>query len=133
MKSLKILLIEDDDLILDLYERLLTQQGFEVDKAVDGDSGLAKAKQELPDVILLDILLPGKSGIEVLHELKTDEATAQIPVVILTNYAGEQYAKQSLDGGATGYIIKSSQPPNEIVKIVRDVCGEELPIIKQDK
>lgn len=119
----KILLIEDDPLMMNLYENIFKREGFEVDIAQSGAEGLVKAKEVSYDIILLDIMMPEMDGFEVLQKLKADGATKNIPVVTLTNLAGDADAKRAIKLGAIKYLIKSEYDPVEISKMVKDVLS----------
>lgn len=115
----KVLLVEDEMFVRELYERVLKQEGLDVRTAVDGLSGL-EAAAEKPDLILLDIMLPGINGIEVLQKLKQDPNTRNIPIVLLTNLGQESVIKQALDLGASGYLMKVRITPYQIVGYVKE-------------
>ncbi len=115
----KILLIDDDPLIRRLYLKALQFSGFETKIASDGELGITMARTYLPDLILLDIMLPKKNGFEVLRELKIDPQTASIPVIILSNLSHESDAETALDSGAINYLIKSDHEPNEVVQLIQ--------------
>ncbi|MFC1727721.1 response regulator transcription factor [Patescibacteria group bacterium] len=119
----KILLIEDDPLMLRLYKKIFTFEKHEVEIAKDGEEGLKKAKEINPTLILLDIMMPKVHGLQVLEKLKADEATKKIPVVILTNLAGEKDAEAGLAKGAVKYLIKSEHDPKEVAEIVKGVLA----------
>lgn len=116
----RILLIEDDEFVCDLYHRVLTQSDYEVATARDGQIGLDKALAEGYDLILLDIMLPGKTGVDVLKDLKSHEDARAIPVLILSNLGEEEVMKKCLSLGAIGYIIKANNTPKEIVLKVNE-------------
>ena len=84
--SKKVLIIEDEEVLVDMYKVELERLGFNVKYALDGEDGLEAAKEERPDLIILDLLLPGMSGMKVLRTLKDDPETKDIPVFIFTNY-----------------------------------------------
>lgn len=111
----KILLVEDEADILQLYKVSLTQAGYEVDEARDGEEGLAKTKATTYDMVLLDIMLPKKTGIEILAEMKQDPKTSSQPVYMLTNFAQDDLIKDAFAKGAVGYVIKSQSSPTELV------------------
>lgn len=117
----KILLVEDDPFLIDMYSTKFKEVGFEVAAAQDGEMGLVKVKELMPDLILLDIVLPKKDGFEILKILKSDAATAGIPVIVLTNLGLEGDVKRGLELGAQGYIIKSHFTPTEVVAKVKEV------------
>ena len=104
---MKILMIEDDDAIRDLTQIALMAAGFEnVVPAVDGKQGLALAKKELPDLILLDLMLPKLDGLSVCRALREDEATRKIPIIMLTAKSEESDIVLGLELGANDYITK---------------------------
>lgn len=116
-----LLLIEDDPLMLRMYRKIFELEGYEVGLAEGGQEGLEKAKSDKPSLILLDIMMPKMDGFEVLANLKRDLETQKIPVVVLTNLAGQQDAQRALSMGAVKYVIKSEQDPKEVTKIVKDL------------
>jgi DNA-binding response OmpR family regulator len=89
--------------------------------ATDGDEALRTASAEIPDLVLLDLVMPGLAGYEVLRALKDNEATAAIPVVILTNLGQGSDVQKALDAGAAAYAIKSNLALKELVALVRRV------------
>jgi DNA-binding response OmpR family regulator len=97
---LTVLLVEDDLGILEMYELKLTLDGYRVVTAADGDEGIALARAVKPDIIFLDVRLPKKDGFEVLTELRADPTTADIPVIILSNYGDEELVDRGLRLGA---------------------------------
>lgn len=115
----KILLIEDDKYIFRAYKDGLERAGFEVIGASDGAEGVAKAKDKKPDLILLDLILPIKNGFEVLEEIKMDDATKNIPVVILSNLGQESDVAKGNALGAEDYLIKSNYSMKEVVEKVK--------------
>ncbi|MBN2137465.1 MAG: response regulator [Sedimentisphaerales bacterium] len=106
----KVLVIEDEEHIRTVIEYNLKQQGFEVYRAGDGVVGLELARRVLPDVILLDWMMPEMDGLEILTELKYDNATAQIPVLMLTARGTPSDIEKALELGANGYITKPFDP-----------------------
>ena len=111
----KILLVEDDRFLIKAVYTKLTQKGFEVILANDGDEAISKAKAEKPEIVLLDMVLPKKSGFEVLRELKGNPETASIPVFILSNLAQDQDIQEGQALGAEDYIVKSNTSLSAIV------------------
>jgi CheY-like chemotaxis protein len=114
MKDKRILLIEDDKFLRRACEAGLKKRGFTVLTAVDGEEGLRQARSELPDLILMDMLMPRLSGIQALEELKKDEQTRAIPVVILSNSSLESDMQKAQELGAVGYLIKASLSLREL-------------------
>ena len=111
----KILLVEDDRFLIKAVYTKLTQKGFEVVLANDGDEAISKAKTEKPELVLLDMVLPKKSGFEVLRALKGDPKTVSIPVFILSNLAQDQDIQEGKALGAEDYIVKSNTSLSAIV------------------
>jgi CheY-like chemotaxis protein len=108
--SMRILLVEDSKPIRRANESALHKAGYEVISAEDGESALQLAREQKPDLILLDMILPKLSGPEVLQHLKQESATAQIPVVVLSSLS-EKNRQKLMDAGAEEYIEKNSLMP----------------------
>ena len=115
----KILIIEDDKFLRELIARKLLQENFKILEAVDGEGGLKKIKEEKPDLILLDLILPGIDGFEVLSKMKDDPALASIPVIILSNLGQREDVERGLKLGAVDYLVKAHFTPNEIIEKVK--------------
>ena len=105
-----VLLVEDNEDNLRIYSTFLTYSGYRVLEAADGEAGLALARSELPDVILMDVSIPKMDGYEVTRRLKSDPATAQIPVIALTAHALPSDRDRARDAGCDGYIPKPAEP-----------------------
>lgn len=121
-KSKRILLVEDEFFIRDLYERYLTKNGYEVISAIDGQDGLDKALSNPVDLILLDIMMPKMTGIEVLGKIKEDTSIAKdTPVYLLTNQVQESIIKEAFKLGAEGYLIKAQLLPKQIVEEIENI------------
>lgn len=116
----KLLLVEDDKSIRDLYEIKLNKVGFTVFTAEDGGKGWELAQKELPDLILLDVMMPVMNGFEVLKKLRENAETKDIPVVILSNYGEVDQMTQGFIVGATDYLIKAEHTPSDVVDIVNE-------------
>ncbi len=113
----RILLIEDDTYIRELYEEVLRTAAYEVVSAVDGEEGLVKAKEGKYDLVLLDIMLPKLTGIEVLKQIKAEGSSlVDVPVYLLTNLGEETIAKETYKLGADGYLLKAKYLPRELIK-----------------
>ena len=119
----KILIIEDDALLSRMYHIVFTSSKFKVDVAANGEEGFAKAQSILPDLILLDIMMPKLNGLEVLRLLKASSQTKAIPVVVLTNLAGSGDVKAALELGAVRYIVKSENKPQQVHDIVAGILA----------
>jgi len=103
-----VLLVEDDRFLRRACETSLQQRGFVVKSAGDGEAGLQMAREAPPALILLDLLMPKMSGIEMLRELRADHATAGIPVLILSNSSREEDKRHAAELGAVGYYVKAN-------------------------
>jgi DNA-binding response OmpR family regulator len=119
--SKTILFVEDDRPISEMYARLLTKAGFTVEFAFDGNEALAKTKSSNYDLILLDIMMPGKTGIEVLHELRTNPDFNTTKIIILTNLAQDKTSREALKSQADGYLVKADIIPSQLVEVVSTI------------
>lgn len=120
---MKVLYVEDEKFFADTIEKMLTAAGYTVFLADDGEKGLALAKAEKPDIILLDIILPKMDGKEVLKQLKADATTKAIPVLVLSNLNSEEDVKQTKDLGAVDFFVKALTMPTAIVATVKQIIG----------
>ncbi len=127
--SKKILLVEDEDFIRELYTRQLTKAGFNVKSAVDGQSGLETLKNETFDLLLLDIMLPGINGLQLLREFKTQNPNSPMITILLTNLGQEAVIKEGFELGAQAYLIKASYTPDQVVNEVKNALfgGQPTP------
>jgi DNA-binding response OmpR family regulator len=119
----KILIVEDDPLMSRMYEKIFTFEKYDVVMAHDGEEGLAKALSENPTLIMLDVMMPKMNGLQVLERLKADTRTKALPVIMLTNLAGQQDAETALSKGAVKYLIKSEHEPKEVTDIVKEILA----------
>src|SRR3989344_3251476 len=118
-----ILIVEDDPLMNRMYQKIFKFEKYDVDSATDGEAGLEKARKIKPIVMLLDIMMPKMNGLQVLEKLKGDPETKHIPVVMLTNLAGEKDAEKALMKGAVKYIVKSEHDPKQVVSMVKEIIA----------
>lgn len=119
----KILVVEDDQLLLDLCCKKLQKEGFDVDIAIDGNTALEKIISNKPDLILLDLVLPGIDGFEILKKIRedSDDKIKKIPVIILSNLGQESDIEKGKKLGAADYFIKASVTMDEIARKVKDL------------
>ena len=117
--KIKILLVEDDSFLLGMYVTKFEMENFKVITAEDGEKAMRLALKESPDIILLDILLPKQNGFEVLRQLKADQATVNVPVILLTNLSQKDEIEQGLKLGAEDYLIKAHFMPSEVVEKIK--------------
>ncbi len=121
----KILLVDDDLYIRDVYEEVLTSEGYEIETAINGEEGLTKLKQGGYDLILLDVMMPTLDGIGVLEELKKNPPQLKNgPIVLLTNLGLDPVVKTAKDKGATSYLIKANITPRDLVETVARLLGQ---------
>ncbi len=116
---MKILLIDDDEALTIVFTTALSKEGFQTSVAHLGKDGIEKAKTEKPDLVLLDQVLPDTSGNDVLKQLKGDEATKNIPVIILSNFSQEELVKEAINQGAADYVFKYQVEPKDIVEKIK--------------
>jgi len=115
----KILVIEDDKFLRELMTEELKREGFFVVSVIDGEEGLEKIPQEIPDLVLLDLILPGIDGFEVLKRIKENPSISKIPVIILSNLGQKDNIDKGMNLGATDYLIKAHFTPREIIAKVK--------------
>jgi DNA-binding response OmpR family regulator len=123
---MKILLIEDDKFLRTVLEKKLSAEGFEVVSAIDGDEALEKIISDKPDIILLDIILPKKSGFLVLENIKKDPEFKKVPVFIISNLGQEEDTKKGLSLGAVEYFIKAKVSLDDVVKKIKEYAGQQV-------
>jgi len=122
---MKILLIEDDKFLRTVLEKKLLAEGFEVVSAVDGDEALEKIISDKPDLILLDIILPKKSGFLVLENIKKDPELRKLPVIIISNLGQEEDIQKGLSLGAIEYFVKAKISLEDIIKKVKQYSEQK--------
>lgn len=123
MNKIKILIVEDDPLMGRLYSKVFDIEGYDVITAVDGEEGLLAVHKEIPTLILLDVMMPKMNGLQLLERLKADPTTKKIPVIMLTNLAGQADAEAAIIKGAVKYIVKSEYEPKQVVNIVKEILA----------
>lgn len=115
----RILFIEDEAALQKTFGDILKSEGFEVISALDGETGLNLAKEEKPDLVLLDLILPKIHGLDVLKEIKQNENTKNIPVIVLTNVESIEKIDKALELGATTYLLKSDYSLEDVIAKVK--------------
>jgi len=119
----KILIIEDEKTLRFLLAQSLIAAGFEIEEAVDGEEGLKKMRENKPDLVLLDLILPTIHGFEVLTQIKKDSSLESIPVLILSNLGQKEEIEKGLKLGATDFLIKAHFSLDEIVEKIKKVLS----------
>lgn len=117
----KILIIEDDKFLRELVTRKLSGEGFDIVEAVDGEDGMRKIKEKKPDLVLLDLILPGIDGFEFLSKAKEDPSVSSIPIIILSNLGQREEVDKGLKMGAADYLIKAHFTPGEIIEKIKNI------------
>jgi len=117
----KILIIEDDKFLRDLISQKLLKEGFEISQAADGEEGIKKIKEEASDLILLDLILPGIDGFEVLSQMKSDQKVSSTPVIILSNLGQKEDIEKGMQLGANDFLIKAHFTPGEIIDKIKNI------------
>lgn len=115
----KVLIIDDDPFILDMYVLKLKESGFLVETASNGKDGVKKIKSFLPDVILLDVVMPSMDGFDVLQELKKEKFNHPMKLILLTNLGQKEDVERGMSLGADDYIIKAHFTPSEVVEKIK--------------
>ena len=114
-----ILIVEDDRFLRELIARKLVKEDFNISEAIDGEEGIKKIKGEKPDLVLLDLILPGIDGFEVMSKMREDPSITRIPVIILSNLGQREDVERGLKLGAVDYLIKAHFTPGEIIEKIK--------------
>ncbi len=120
----KILIIEDEEILLNLLQKKLTQEGYEVTIAKDGVDGIEEVRKEIPDLILLDIIMPRMGGFEVMKELQKDKSFSKIPIIIISNSGQPVELDLAQKLGARDWLIKTDFDPQEVLDKVTKQIGK---------
>lgn len=119
VKSGRVLLVEDDPTMVKMYSTKLRLEGFEVEVAYDGEEGLKKINEWLPDLVVLDLMIPKVGGMDVLEQLRSWPKTKNLPVVILSNLSQEQDIQRSHQLGVKEFLIKANFTPGQVVEKIK--------------
>lgn len=117
----KILIIEDEKILAEMYKFKLGKEGYEVISAMEVDEAIEMGKKNVPDLVVLDILLPKESGINYLIKAKNIRELAPVPVLVLSNFDDTETKSKAFELGAKDYMIKSNHDPKEIVEKIKDL------------
>lgn len=118
-KKKRILLVEDDSFLAGMYNTKLKLENFEVELADNGEDALKMIQKNVPDLVLLDIILPRMDGFEVLKSIKGASVTRDVPVILLTNLGQKKDVDKGLSLGAKDYLIKAHFMPNEVIDKIK--------------
>lgn len=119
----KILIIEDEEIILNLLQKKLEKEGYEVYIAKDGKEGISKIKEVVPDLILLDIVMPKMDGFGVMEEKNKDKKLKSIPVIVVSNSGQPVELDRAKELGAKDWLIKTEFNPQEVIKKVKKILS----------
>lgn len=117
----KILCIEDEHFIGELYSRALSKAGYEIKIVVSGPEGLSEAKTNEYDIILLDIMIPDMTGIELLKRLRNEVPNLKAKIIITTNLEQNEQARADIEKQADGYLIKAEVTPKQLVSFLQSL------------
>ncbi len=118
-KDIHVLIVEDDNFLRDLLARKLSQEEYTIEHAADGETALEMLKKSTPSVVLLDIILPGIDGFEVLRRIRAEESGKSVPVIVLSNLGQRDDIEKAKAAGADDYLIKSNFTIDEIARKIR--------------
>ena len=116
--SKRILIIEDNSILASVYSSTLSQAGFHVSVASDGQTGLAQLGTFAPDLIVLDLMLPKVDGLEVLRRIRADQAHGSLPIIVFSNSYTSDRTREVWNAGATQVLVKANCPPKQLLQIV---------------
>ncbi len=117
---MKVLLIDDDEDLMNIFTAALGKEGFETAYALTGEKGLEKVAEFKPDIVILDQVLPDMSGNDILRSMKAREDTRHVPVILLSNFSQEELVKGAIDQGAIDYLFKYQVEPKDIIAKVKE-------------
>src|SRR5476649_216043 len=120
----KILIIEDDQIVANVYRNKLAVEGYNTESAPDGETGLKVMRTFKPDTIILDLMLPGMSGLDVIKQVRSEDEFAKIPIIVFSNTYLTNMIQEAWKAGATKCISKSNCSPKEVIDVVRHTIGE---------
>jgi len=123
----KVLCIEDENFISELYARALSRAGYDVTTMLSGEDGLRAAKSNEYDIILLDLMIPGITGFEVLRKLRQENPDLKSKIIITTNLDQEEESRHEMEKMSDGYLIKAEFTPHQLVQIINDICSGNKP------
>lgn len=120
---MKILLIDDDAFLRDMYATKFGEEGHEVKVTASGEEALELLRGETFDVVLLDMVMPGVSGVEVLGQITEQKLGGEPVCIVLSNQGEQENIDEAIKAGAKGYIVKAEMIPSEVVEKVKEIAG----------
>ena len=119
----KILIIEDDQIVANVYRNKLTVEGYQAEVALDGETGLKVMRTFQPDAIVLDLVLPKMSGVEVIKEIRSEADFSKLPIIVFSNTYLTNLIQDAWKAGATKCVSKINCPPKELFELMRRTIG----------
>lgn len=129
IKKEKILLVDDDEFLIDMYSVKFKNADYEIDTALNGKVALKKMKEDNYDVLLLDLLMPGVDGFEILENIKERNLKGNMNIIVLSNQSKIQDVEKAKFGDIDGYIVKASAVPSEVLDKVENIIKEKKIIL----
>jgi len=123
MSQKRVLLVEDNEFNRKIVRNLLAKQPYELLEAHDGEAGVAAARRDRPDVIVMDVQLPKLSGLDATRALRAEPETANIPIIVVTSFALSGDQKKAMDAGASAYLAKPYSP-RQLLETIRKMIGD---------
>lgn len=120
----KILIIEDDEFLRTLESEKFTKEGFEVLNAASEEEMKSILAQTVPQAILLDLMVPGIDGFQILEQLKTNDATSAIPVIVFSNLSDDESVSKAKKAGADDFLVKSNFSLNELIEKIKTLLAK---------
>ncbi len=123
--TIKVLLVEDDSFLSSIVFGRLQKEGYNIRLAKDGESALVELVKEVPDIMLLDLIMPGMTGFEVLEKVKAEEKYKDVSVVIFSNLGQEHEIEKAKKLGADDFLVKAESTPNVVIKKIGEILGKK--------
>ena len=124
----KILIVEDDQIVANIYRNKFTVEGFQVEVALDGATGLELVRSFRPDAVILDLVLPKMSGVELMKSIRAEPDCQHLPVIVFSNTYLSNMVQEAWKAGATKCLSKANCTPKQVIEVVRSVCGNGAPV-----
>jgi DNA-binding response OmpR family regulator len=124
--SVKVLLVEDDSFLSSIVFNRLQKEGFNIRLAKDGESALMELVKEVPDIVLLDLIMPGMTGFDVLEKIRADEKYNRVSVVIFSNLGQEHEIEKAKKSGADDFLVKAESTPTVVIKKINEILSKKV-------
>ena len=123
----KILIVEDDQIVANIYRNKFNLEGYEVEVALDGATGLELVRSFRPDAVILDLILPKMTGVELMKSIRAEPDLQQLPVIVFSNTYLSNMVQEAWKAGATKCLSKANCTPKQVIDVIRSVCGGGAP------